>query len=96
MPASEAYLDAPINLRCVRHAEAFSDVLAGVVFVAGVAQSGMPPSVLSRLMGLGLPLSDLGPWDAVPVAPDASAEVLPSAPPPAPSPSPYVPPSRRR
>jgi hypothetical protein len=96
MPRSEAHLDAPINLRRVRHAEAFTDSLAGVPFVAGAAQSGMPPSVLSRLVGLGLPLLDLGPWDAVPVTPDASAEVLPSDPPPAPSPSAYVPPSRRK
>mgnify|MGYP003649546289 CR=1 FL=1 len=77
MPRSEAHLDAPIGLRRVRHAEAFTDSLAGVPFVSGVAQSGMPPSVLSRLVGLGLPLLDLGLWDAPAPAPSA---VLPPEP----------------
>lgn len=104
MPRSEAYLDAPINLRRVRHAEAFTDSLTGVPFVAGVAQSGMPPSVLSRLIGLGIPLLDLGPWDAapsplaaLPAEPAPTDAPVVSAPSPMrPVPSPYVPPSRRK
>lgn len=70
MPPSEAYLDAPRALRRVRHVGSFTDSLGGVMFVAGVAQSGMPEHVLARLRGIGLPLLDLGPWEAAPPAPE--------------------------
>ena len=84
MPRSEAYLDAPRALRRVRHREAFSDFLAGVAFRDGAAVSGMPASVLARLVGLGLPLDDLGPWED-----SLEANVgAPSAP--APAPAPYL------
>ena len=80
MPTSEAHLDAPRALRRVRHREAFNDYLAGVAFVGGAAQAGMPESVLARLVGLGLPLDDLGPWEtpAAEASPDLAA--LPAEP----------------
>ncbi len=90
MPPSEAYLDAPRALRRVRHREAFTDSIGGVVFVAGEAQSGMPESVLARLRGIGLPLDDLGPWEPAPVA--APPAVEPVAPPSAALPSEPAPP----
>lgn len=94
MPASEAHLDAPRALRRVVYRGSFTDHLGGVAFVDGVAQSGMPERVLRGLLGIGLPLVDLGPWeapspDAAPPAaiPDAPAVSPAHAAPPAPSPS---------
>lgn len=78
MPCSEAYLDAPRSLRRVVHRERFNDSLAGVGFVDGVATAGMPESVFARLVGLGVPLSDCGPWEPSAVA-DALA-TLPTEP----------------
>lgn len=80
MPRSEAYLDAPRSLRRVAYRGSFTDSLAGVAFVAGVAQSGMPSSVLARLIGVGLPLDDLGPWEDAPPAVESPDAVLPSEP----------------
>ncbi len=85
MPASEAWRDAPRALRKVRHREAFSDVLGGVAFVAGVAQAGMPEPVVARLVGCGVPLLDLGPWEDAP-APAPAEAAPPSDDAPAPSP----------
>lgn len=86
MPASEAWRDAPVALRKVRHRDSFTDYLGGVPFVRGEAQAGMPGTVLSRLLGIGLPLIDLGPWEPLPVAvvaPPVEAPPAPDAPPPA-------------
>lgn len=71
---SEAWRDAPRGLRRVRHRGVFSDVLGGVVFVAGEAQSGMEGVTLARLVGCGIPLDDLGPWEDVAASPAESAE----------------------
>lgn len=102
MPCSEAYLDAPRSLRRVVHRERFTDSLAGVDFVDGVATSGMPESVVARLVGLGVPLSDCGPWepsaDALATLPAEPAAADPLAAPvarDAASPSPAPSPRRR-
>lgn len=78
MPANEAHLDAPAALRRVRYrGGAFTDHLGGVSFVDSVAQSGMAASTLARLVGIGLPIVDLGPWEDAP----SPAPVVAVAPP---------------
>mgnify|MGYP000550030043 CR=1 FL=1 len=81
MPVSEAWRDAPRSLRRAAYRGHFSDYLGGVLFVAGVAQSGMPEAMLARLRGNGIPLDDVGPWEDTPPAPVAAdLAVLPSEP----------------
>ena len=61
MPKSEAHLDACAdNLRVRLHG--FSDSVGGVRFVDGEAIDPMPTRVLTRLLGIGLPLVVVGPW----------------------------------
>ncbi len=90
MPASEAHLDAPRALRRVRYRGHFTDCIRGVAFIGGAAQSGMPEAVLSQLLGIGLPLDDLGPWEPAAIA--APPAVEPVAPPSAALPSEPAPP----
>lgn len=78
MPKSEAWRDAPAALRRVRFA-GFNDSVGNVLFVAGVAQSGMPARDVERLRGCGLPIEDLGTWSDVTPSEPAS---LASEPPP--------------
>lgn len=105
MPRSEAFLDAPRAFRRVAYRGSFTDHLGGVAFVGGVAQSGMPESTLARLVSIGLPLDDLGPWIDAPApvaAPPAPALPDPptaSVPSPVRSVAPFLPPQhhpRRR
>lgn len=90
MPPSEAWRDAPVGLRKVRHRDSYTDHLGGVSFLRGEAQAGMSSTVLARLLGIGLPLVDLGPWEPAPVA--APPAVEPVAPPSAALPSEPAPP----
>lgn len=75
MHLSEAHLDAPPNLRRVR-VHGFNDSAAGVAFVDGEAQSGVPPIVVARMRAIGFRVEDLGPWSEPPSA-DAPATVTP-------------------
>lgn len=93
MPVNEAYLDAPRALRRVHYrGGAYTDHLAGVSFIDSVPQSGMSAAVLARLVGIGIPLDDLGPWEDTPpaivVAPDLAALPVEPAPDDAPAVSP--------
>jgi hypothetical protein len=82
MPRSEVHLDARDDLRRTRIA-GFSDSVVGVRFVDGVAFDPMPQAAIERLRGIGLPIEDVGPWEAAePVlsaAPTAGASVADAA-----------------
>lgn len=78
MPKSEAYLDDCATPQRVRY-PGFNDAVGGVRFVNGVALDPMPTRVLTRLLGIGIPLDVVGPWvDAPPqTMPPAVAPSLP-------------------
>ena len=73
MPASEAHLDAPRARRRVVY-PGFNDHVGGVTFADGVGLSGMAEGVLARLLGIGLPLVDLGPWEDAPAPAPVAVE----------------------
>lgn len=83
MPVSEAHLDTPTDLVRVRYPSYTGDLL-GVLFVDGVAQSGMSRAKAQRLAGIfGHSFQIVGPWESTsaptgPTAPAASAEPSPA------------------
>ncbi len=78
MPKSEAHLDdcaRPLRVRL----PGFNDSAGGVRFVNGEALDPMPPRVLARLLGIGIPVEVVGPWSD-PVPPPAVLTVTPEPP----------------
>jgi len=88
MPVSEAHLDIPTDLVRVRY-PSYSGDLLGVLFVDGVAQSGMPRAKAQRLVGIfGQVFQIVGPWEST------SAPTAPAAPAAEPAPAPLPRPSK--
>lgn len=78
MPVSEAHLDTPTDLVRVRY-PAYTGDLLGVLFVDGVARSGMARAKAQRLAGIfGHPFQIVGPWESTSV-PTGLAPSVPAA-----------------
>ena len=85
MPVSEAHLDTPTDLVRVRYPSYTGDLL-GVLFVDGVAQSGMARVKAQRLAGIfGHAFQIVGPWESTSAPTGPTAPAVPAVEPPAPA-----------
>lgn len=87
MPVSEAHLDTPTDLVRVRYPSYTGDLL-GVLFVDGVAQSGMARVKAQRLAGIfGHAFQIVGPWESTSAPTGPTAPAVEPAPAPLPRPA---------